>query len=859
MKRFGQIAKRIFIALCVMSAVCVIAWHYFGNHENSAATEEKNTAGVLVEKQGDEPMTDEAKAEDAAGGTVIPDDPAPDYVGFCDVRFFIENGERQRDTALYLNGKEAYVFLPSYADISNISIRLPDEVESLSIDGKQIGDGDTLGKLHTDEIYDLAVKLREEDKNSESDNGDAAAADSDSSNDAAANEDAVNTEAADQTATDPWDTVLPVAETIEIPEEAQPLRTYDMYQLTFMQSENLPALYIDTENGTMDYLNQDKTHWEPGEMVCLNEDGTLDSEGEIRKIHGRGNTSWGDVQKGYTFITQDECDILTMGNSCKWKLLVSGFDSTRLHQIIPMSFAKDIGLPYAVDVAYIDVFFNGKYNGNYVISEAIEVGRNRMELGEGDYLLEYSAGYDAGHGFNQDNSHPWEIHYPEDPSSDEIVFIRQKVNYLFRKIQRCSTLKEYNELKKYIDLDSFAKLYLTNMVGDDGDQNEISMFYYYTVKDDKFHACSAWDFNYGMSGDYRYNSYGDGPAEWLTSIPEYEQLLKEVYIDHEEAFDKVKENTRNYIQNYRKSQLMASILFDHNVKRWGMAENKYNENSERLIKWVDNRISLIKDTVMSPQNYCRVWIRSDYDLWHWNYWNCNIRHAYWVEKGGTIPESFIESLIGGDWVAIQYENGASFDPEAPIDNDMNLTLIHADVTDPLQQKSPIPEEPSSTDEQPAAAPTTTTVIQEQSTEKGDIIMALLGIILLATPGIISLMICGDLRDIKKSKIPGLIAEYLVFEFLTFLISYGIITILKGSVTISFAGISRGETYTIFHSNVVFLMAALFLASSVALGLLKPYYDYAKAGLIKRLPSPDVLDRVITKGQLSDENTSKKET
>ena len=83
-----------------------------------------------------------------------------------------------------------------------------------------------------------------------------------------------------------------------------------------------------------------------------------------------------------------------------------------------MSFAKDIGLPYAVDVAYIDVFFNGKYNGNYVISEAIEVDRNRMELGEGDYLLEYSAGYDAGHGFNQDNSHPWEIHYPEDPSSD---------------------------------------------------------------------------------------------------------------------------------------------------------------------------------------------------------------------------------------------------------------------------------------------------------------------------------------------------------------------------------------------------------------------------------------------------------
>ena len=130
-------------------------------------------------------------------------------------------------------------------------------------------------------------------------------------------------------------------------------------------------------------------------------------------------------------------------------------------------------------------------------------------------------------------------------------------------------------------------------------------------------------------------------------------------------------------------------------------------------------------------------------------------------------------------------------------------------------------------------------------------MALLGIILLVTPGIISLLVSGYLKELSRKRLPEVAIAYLIYEFLTIMIAYGIITIVKGSVTISFAGVSHGENYTIFHSNVVFLMTTLFLVISVTLGWLKKYYDSAKDRIV--IPDPSskldiVIDRLFKSKQ-----------
>ena len=512
---------------------------------------------------------------------------------------------------------------------------------------------------------------------------------------------------------------------------------------------------------------------------------------------------------------------------------------------------RDLGLQYAIDYEFCDVYFNNQYNGNYILCEAIEIANNRIDPDRVDSLIKIDRIADDSNWFSWDYGSA-EILYPQNTSDEFYYNIRKKMNYAFTKIKACKNRVDYEKIKEIIDIDSFAKMYLINEVIDELDNNYLSTFYYYNESENKIYAGPGWDMDKGFGNElvnrgryYDFNSYADGPPEFLMEADGFNEDVLLVMLEHEEAFDNILKNIDIYSKMISKSHRMSKIRFPFQAD--GCADYGNDEYNIQYLKDVAyNRIKLIKDTVRNPRNYHRI--------------RFNGSVVYWLKAGETIPDKIIDYACERfGWQYVIYVNGGRFLPENIITTDLSLTgkPIASETADLSTEIEDSETEPSSTDEQPAAV--STTVIQEQSTEKGDIIMALLGIILLATPGIISLMICGDLRDIKKSKIPGLIAEYLVFEFLTFLISYGIITILKGSVTISFAGISRGETYTIFHSNVVFLMAALFLTSSVALGLLKPYYDYAKAGLIKRLPSPDVLDRVITKGQLSDENTSKKET
>ena len=46
--------------------------------------------------------------------------------------------------------------------------------------------------------------------------------------------------------------------------------------------------------------------------------------------------------------------------------------------------AQDMGLQYAIDSAYVDLWLNGEYAGNYLLCEKIEVGENRVDISSED-------------------------------------------------------------------------------------------------------------------------------------------------------------------------------------------------------------------------------------------------------------------------------------------------------------------------------------------------------------------------------------------------------------------------------------------------------------------------------------------
>lgn len=64
------------------------------------------------------------------------------------------------------------------------------------------------------------------------------------------------------------------------------------YEIAFMKSANIPAMFIDTASGSLDYLHEDKEHEETGRICVLQADGATEYQDELPRISGRGNSTW---------------------------------------------------------------------------------------------------------------------------------------------------------------------------------------------------------------------------------------------------------------------------------------------------------------------------------------------------------------------------------------------------------------------------------------------------------------------------------------------------------------------------------------------------------------------------------------
>ena len=63
------------------------------------------------------------------------------------------------------------------------------------------------------------------------------------------------------------------------------------YQVVLLQSQNIPAMFIETESGSLDAIHADKSHKEKGKIAVV-EDGEVTVDTTLASIKGRGNSTW---------------------------------------------------------------------------------------------------------------------------------------------------------------------------------------------------------------------------------------------------------------------------------------------------------------------------------------------------------------------------------------------------------------------------------------------------------------------------------------------------------------------------------------------------------------------------------------
>jgi len=327
------------------------------------------------------------------------------------------------------------------------------------------------------------------------------------------------------------------------------------YDVTFMKSENLPAVYINTESGSLDYIHLNQNNKEAG-TIHISVEGVFQlEEGDLKQIKGRGNSTWGYPKKSYNIKFKKKTSVLGMDPAKKWALVASTEDPGFVKNPLAWYLAELTGISYTSDYRLIDLYVNGDYLGTYILCENVEVGENRIDITDleketedlnnqdlktyaacvseekihglpvrkwidipndpaditGGYLLECEIEdryMKEVSGFITENVQAVNLKAPEYASKAQVDYIS---SYWQAAEDALYSSTGYNDegihYTEYFDMESLVNMYLFEEFSADADAGITSCFFY-KDRGGKLVATSVWDLDLAFGhGDERLDHY----------------------------------------------------------------------------------------------------------------------------------------------------------------------------------------------------------------------------------------------------------------------------------------------------------------------------------------------------------------
>ena len=117
-----------------------------------------------------------------------------------------------------------------------------------------------------------------------------------------------------------------------------------------------------------------------GAITLTDSSGTVLVEGTT-EIRGRGNTTWELFpKKPYRLRLTSSAALLGMPASRHWVLLANYSDKTLLRTELAFELSRMVGMAYTPRARYVDLYLNGRYEGNYQLAEHVRVAADRVNM-----------------------------------------------------------------------------------------------------------------------------------------------------------------------------------------------------------------------------------------------------------------------------------------------------------------------------------------------------------------------------------------------------------------------------------------------------------------------------------------------
>ncbi len=584
------------------------------------------------------------------------------------VHFSVKAGDITQKVMLYCNDNTYYAFLPSYADFSTMIIQY-DEKYTLTINGQSYKPGNSCKDLSKDQEYTIIM-----------------------------------------------------ADGFGIPVCTE--------KLIVMQAANIPTMSIVLSNGTLEDIHANQETIKTGIVSLIDQDGGVEYAGVFKGIHGRGNSTWQQPKKSYTLEFDIPLDVLGMGAATKWVLLANPMDESGLRNKLVYDTAKDLGLKYAVNSEYIDLYVDNQYLGLYLLTEKVEVAENRVDITNlllnsqsvnqsnlGNYQKmekvvdgKIQRGYDipnnpadiSGGYLVQIEHHEGRIlNKPSLFQTEDLSFSitspkyasKEQITYISEYMNQIEVSLRSDDIS-VIDIDSFTTLYLLQEFFANTDNCSI-FFYKETDKiDSKLYAGPVWDFDLSMGNGWGNsnilpNALFRNKNNWFNYLEQNEQFKQMLWNKYRAGI--TMENICAKLESY-KSLINESFVM--NKRRWEnvKAINDYADINQKRFETLDEHIRRITDFLEQRRQFLdSVWaVDSQQILISFSSYDFGYYYQSYYILAGT-PANIVldpqsKATIGYRFIGWFDEDGNAYVPEKPLTKQVAYTARWEEDPDAVQEE-----------------------------------------------------------------------------------------------------------------------------------------------------------------------------
>lgn len=436
------------------------------------------------------------------------------------------------------------------------------------------------------------------------------------------------------------------------------------YQLTVMQSANIPAMFMTTSSGTMANIDNSEDHSvsEEGDMLLVEDCGNVVYDDALSQVKGRGNYTWTLIKKSYQIKLENKTNLLDMGKAKTWVLLSNYTDPSFLRNKIVFDYANTLGMDYTSQCAYVDLYANHQYLGNYLLCEKVQINTNRIEITDleketeslntlpldeyarsgdvgvtkkgsskwyqipnnpvditGGYLLEidFASRYiKEASGFVTDRGIPIVIKSPEYASKEQVAYIKNYVqgmeDAIFGENGYNSEGKHYSA---YIDEDSLVYRYLVEEWSHN-DDGGFSSFYLYKDSDSsgdgKLYCGPVWDYDLAFGSFGRYRVFDESAEEmhiknqvdWYVALFDDKTFVDRVNEVYSDAFVPAVADFLGGDIDQWAAEISASAAMDE--ARWAFADQgdvDFNNSISILESYIAVRTDYLDENFFTNSTY----------------------------------------------------------------------------------------------------------------------------------------------------------------------------------------------------------------------------------------------------------------